>query len=222
MRLLIVNPNATEAMTRAIARGAQAAAGPGVSITALTNHDGPPAIQGAADGDAATPGVLARLAAHQTEADAAIIACFDDTGLEEARAASGIPVLGLGEAAYLAACMRGGRFSVVTTLAVSIPVIEENLRRYALDRRCVRVRASGVPVLALEETPEAAAAQIDAEIARAGAEDGVSAVVLGCAGMTGVLHLLNAPKGVALIDSTAAAAALAVAAARLAAPRVPA
>jgi len=215
MRLLIVNPNATEAMTRTIARGAQAAAGPDVAITAPTNRDGPPAIQGAEDGAASVPGLLALLAAHAGEADAAIIGCFDDTGLEAARAALAIPVLGLGEAAFLAACLHGGRFSVVTTLAVSVPVIAENLRRYALDGRCARVRASGVPVLALEQTPEAAAAGVNAEIARAAAEDGVRAIVLGCAGMTGIMARLTAPPGVRLVDSTAAAAALAVAAARL-------
>ena len=43
------------------------------------------------------------------------------------------------------------KFSVVTTLARSIAPIERNLVKYGLAARCARVRASNVPVLALEE-----------------------------------------------------------------------
>ena len=48
VRLLFINPNATESMTGTIAEAARRAAPEGVEILARTNHAGPPAIQGEA------------------------------------------------------------------------------------------------------------------------------------------------------------------------------
>ena len=47
----------------------------------------------------------------------------------------------------------------MTTLAVSIPVLEENIRAYGFEPRCAKVRASGVPVLAIEGSTAAIAAE---------------------------------------------------------------
>lgn len=209
VRLLFINPNATESMTGTIAEAARRAAPEGVEILARTNHAGPPAIQGKADGAAALPGLLAEIRAAD-RADAIVIACFDDTGLAEARALAPCPVLGIGQAAYLAATLLGRRFSVVTTLAVSVPILEANLAAYGLAGGCARVRASGIPVLEVE----AAGAAIAAEAARAVAEDGAEAIVLGCAGMAGLTERLAA-LAVPVIDGVTAATHLAIAAARL-------
>ncbi len=216
MRLLFVNPNATAAMTDTIAAAARLAAPPGVEIVARTNASGPPAIQGEADGAAALPGLLAEIAAALSAEDPAgppdaiVIACFDDTGLAEARAMAPCPVLGIGQAAYLAAVLLGRRFSVVTTLAVSVPILEANLAAYGLAHACARVRASGIPVLEVEAAGDA----IAAEAARAIEEDGAEAIVLGCAGMAGLTERL-ATLPVPVIDGVTAATHLAIAAARL-------
>ena len=81
------------------------------------------------------------------------------------------------------ASMLAHRFAVVTTLARSVPVLENNLLRYGLDRRCARVRATDVPVLELDNPASNARARIGAEISRALDQDGAEAIVLGCAGM---------------------------------------
>lgn len=209
VRLLFINPNSTESMTGTIAEAARRAAPEGVEILARTNHAGPPAIQGKADGAAALPGLLAEIRAAD-RADAIVIACFDDTGLAEARALAPCPVLGIGQAAYLAATLLGRRFSVVTTLAVSVPILEANLAACGLAGGCARVRASGIPVLEVEAAGEA----IAAEAARAVAEDGAEAIVLGCAGMAGLTERL-ASLPVPVIDGVTAATHLAIAAARL-------
>lgn len=210
MRLLFINPNSTASMTETIAAAARAAAPAGVEIVARTNAAGPPAIQGEADGAAALPGLLAEIAAAGDTADAIVIACFDDTGLAEARALAPCPVLGIGQAAYLAAVLLGHRFSVVTTLAVSVPILEANLAAYGLAGACARVRASGIPVLEVEAAGEAIAAEAE----RAIAEDGADAIVLGCAGMAGLVERL-ATLPVPVIDGVAAATSLALAAAAL-------
>ncbi|SHE82566.1 allantoin racemase [Loktanella atrilutea] len=201
--IVIINPNSTVAMTETLLATARRMM-PEAHIEGWTSHDGPPAIQGAEDGAACIPPLLDLV----TEAEAAgariiIIGCFDDTGLAQARAITDCVVLGIGEAAYARAA-RLGRFSVVTTLPVSVPVLEGNIAALGLTPRCARVRASGVAVLALETDPATAIPQVLAEARTALAEDDIRSVVLGCAGMVDVAaHAPDFP--VPLIDGLRAA-----------------
>lgn len=208
MRLLIVNPNTTASMTAKIAAAARAAAGPGTAIVARNPTHGPASIEGFYDEALCVPGLLEIVEAER-DADAVIIACFDDTGLDAVRCVTDRPVVGVGEAGFHMASMLANRFSVVTTLARSVPAIEHNMHRYGLAARCARVRASEVAVLDLEIPGSGAAAKIAAEIARAKVEDRAEAVVLGCAGMTDLAAQLGRDHGLPVIDGVAAAVALA-------------
>ena len=202
-------------MTDKVADAATAVAAPDVELDCRTSLQGPPAIQGPEDGELAVAPMLTELERGVADgADAAIIACFDDTGLSEARQQCGIPIIGIGEAAFHTAMLLGKRFSVVTTLSVSVPVIEENIERYGIAPNCRRVRASEVPVLELEVPGSAAAKRISAEIAAALAEDGCDAIVLGCAGMADLATRLEQQHSIPVIDGVAAATALASAVVR--------
>ncbi|WP_029008706.1 aspartate/glutamate racemase family protein [Azospirillum halopraeferens] len=209
MLIHVVNPNTTASMTAKAAAAARAAAAAGTEILAANPAMGPASIEGFYDEAFAVPGLLAEIARADARGVAGhVIACFDDTGLDAARCAAAAPVVGIGEAAFHLASLVANRFSVVTTLARSIPAIEHNLMKYGLDRRCVRVRAAEVPVLALEEPGSAARVRIDAEIARARAEDGAEAIVLGCAGMADLAGALAAEHGLPVIEGVGAAVKL--------------
>lgn len=213
MRLVYINPNATEAMTESIAAAARAAL-PEAEILGWTNADGPPAIQGPEDGAAALPGLRALLPeARRAGADAIVIACFDDTGLAEMRDAAHCPVIGIGQAAFHMAALLGGRFGVVTTLPVSVPVIAGNIETYGFAPACTGIRPSGLGVLEVEAGGAAALARLEEEIAGAEAE-GARAVVLGCAGMARHRRLLATRAQAPLIDGVTASALLVSAALR--------
>jgi allantoin racemase len=212
----VVNPNTTASMTRTIGAAAERAARPGTRIRAVEPAFGPVSIEGAYDDAFAAPGLLTEIArGEEAGAAAHVIACFDDTGLDAARALGEKPVVGIGEAAFHVASLLAHRFTVVTTLARSIPVIENNLLRYGLDRRCARVRASEVPVLALEDPASGARQKIAGEIARALDQDGAEAIVLGCAGMAELAASLAQEFRVPVVDGVAAAVSLAEALASL-------
>ena len=208
MRLCFINPNSTVSMTAKIASAARAAASPGTEIIALTSSTGPASIQGREDGDAAVPGLLALIADHADAMDAFVIACFDDTGLFEARRLTHKTVIGIGEAAFLAAREGERRFSVVTTLSVSIPVIAANIEAYGFAKDCITVRASEVPVLELEREGSAARETVATEIARALAQDRPDAIVLGCAGMADLAQDYAARFGLPVIDGVVSAVRL--------------
>jgi len=210
MRMNIINPNTTAAVTKVIAAAAARAARPDTTIRAVESAFGPPSIEGAYDDAFAVPGLLERIKEGEAEGvDAHVIACFDDTGLDAARALAWAPVVGIGEAGFFTAAMLAHRFAVVTTLSRSVPVIENNLLRYGLDRRCARVRATQVPVLELDNPASNARKKIADEIARALNEDGAEAVVLGCAGMADLAASLGEEFDIPVIDGVAAAVVLA-------------
>src|SRR5271168_3071047 len=210
MRLLVVNPNTSASMTARIGAAARAAAAAGTEIVAVNPESGPVSIEGYFDEAFAVPGMIEEIVKGEAEgAQAFVIACFDDTGLEAARCAARGPVIGIGEAGFHMAALIAHRFSVVTTLSRSIAPIEANLVKYGLDRRCARVRACEVAVLALEDPASGARGKLSAEIERAKAEDGAEAIVLGCAGMAELAASLAEEHGLPVIDGVAAAVKLA-------------
>jgi allantoin racemase len=210
MRILVVNPNTTAAMTEKIGRAARAAAAAGTEIIAVNPPDGPVSIEGYYDEAFSVPGLLAEIAKGEAlGVSAHIIACFDDTGLEAARSLASAPVIGIGEAAFHLASLLGHRFGVVTTQSRSIAAIETNLLKYGLASRCAKVRACEVPVLTLDDPASNASVQISAEIERAKREDNAEVIVLGCAGMADLASRLSERHGVPVVDGVASAVKLA-------------
>jgi allantoin racemase len=209
MHIHVVNPNTTESFTHKIAAAAQAATSPGTKIFATQPDMGPVSIEGYYDEVFAMPGMLMRIVeAEKKNVSGHVIACFDDTGLDAARMAATAPVVGIGEAAFHAASLIAYKFSVITTLSRSIPVIEHNLMRYGMASRCAKVRAAEVPVLSLEDANSPARARISQEIELAKSQDSCEAIVLGCAGMADLAHSLSQEHGLPVIDGVAAAVGL--------------
>lgn len=207
--IILINPNSTVSMTESMLRTARQTV-PTAEFEGWTSHDGPPAIQGAADGQLAEKPLLKLVAKASGQGAAAIIiGCFDDTALDAARAVANCPVIGIGQAGYHLASVAGGNFSVVTTLEVSVPILEANINAYGLAGQLGKVRASGVPVLALEQDAQAATIQVAAEIQRAVREDGIQSVVLGCGGMVDIEPGAPLTPGIRLIDGVRAAATFA-------------
>lgn len=210
MRIHIVNPNSTQAMTAQIERAALAARNPQTTIRAVTAAGGPPSIEGFADEAHSVPAMLDAIRrAERDGVSAHIIACFDDPGLGAAREVAAAPVIGICQAALQIAMTVAARFSIVTTLPRSVPIIEDLVASYGAGRHCRRTRAVDMPVLALEADPVAARTRLLAETRRAMIEDGAEAIVLGCAGMAELCEWLSRESGVPVIDGVTAAVKLA-------------
>ncbi len=209
-RILLVNPNSTASMTALVRRSAERVAAPGTRIEAVNPADGPASIEGYHDEAMAVPAMLDAIRAGEARGiHAHVIACFDDPGLDAAREIARSPVIGICQAAVQVASTLAARFSVVTTLPRSVPIIEDLVESYGAGRRCRRVRAVDLPVLALEANPREAQARLLSEIRATLAEDRAEAVVLGCAGMSDLCAWLSAETGVPVIDGVTAAVKLA-------------
>lgn len=211
MQIFVYNPNASAEMTAQIARSAESAASPGIRV--VTRGARPPvpaSIEGHHDEALAVPPMLDALRRAEAEgARAHVIACFDDPGLGAAREVVAGPVIGIAQAAMQVAGILAARYSVVTTLPRSIPIIEDLALRYGASHALRRVRAVDLPVLSVEADPARAYALLRAEIIAARDQDGAEAVILGCAGMSRLCHDLTAETGMPVIDGVHAAVRLA-------------
>lgn len=211
MRILLINPNTSWAMTEKIAEAAREVAGPDVLIEAACPVDGAAAIESHTDEIAAAAAVVELITADRAgsdPADAYVIACFGDPGLDAARELVEVPVLGIAEAAMHMASVSGRHFGVVTTLSRTLGRAHDLVSRYGMERACVSLAATGIPVLDLEDTGSPAVetiARFSAEAAAAGAD----VVVLGCAGMADLCTELTARVGVPVVDGVAAAVGMA-------------
>jgi allantoin racemase len=206
MRLLLVNPNTSTAMTDGMATQARAVAAPGTTIVGRQPSFGPASIEGHFDDAFGAAGVAeqVRLAAPE-HFDAVVIACFGDPGLDAARELTRAPVLGIAEAAFHAASFVATGFSVVTTLTRTCVIAERLVVRYGFERSCRGIHGTDIPVLDLEACSEATIQTIEQAARSALARDRSEAIVLGCGGMAALCATLQDRLGVPVIDGVSAA-----------------
>ncbi len=207
MRLRIINPNTSAAMTASIGRCAAEVASPGWRVEAVNPTMGPASIESHYDEALAVPGLLTEVRRGVTEGvDGFVVACFGDPGLDAAReSADGRPVVGIAQAAMHMASLVGRTFGVVTTLERTVGTAWDLVRRYGFERSCLEIVACEIPVLDLDEDDPGPVLEASADLV---ARRGVDALVLGCAGMAAMARVISAKVGVPVVDGVAAATTL--------------
>lgn len=204
MLVKLINPNTTASMTEAMSIAACSVAAQGTRIIATTSRSGAASIEGHYDEALSIIGLIDEIRDGEP-ADAYVIACFGDPGLLAAREITAAPVLGIAEAAMHAASFVATGFSVVTTLERTRVIAEHLVRNYGMEHHCRRVRATELPVLELDQPGSNARDIILAECRAALDEDNAGAIVLGCAGMAGLVEFLEDRLQVPVIDGVVAA-----------------
>src|SRR5262245_2559308 len=113
--VIVINPNSTEAVTRAMDVGLAPLRLPdGPEIVCQTLEEGPPGIETQRDADSVIAPLCRAIAAQEAQASAFVIACFSDPGLFSAREMTARPVFGIAEAGILSALTLGHRFGVIS------------------------------------------------------------------------------------------------------------
>jgi len=207
-KICIINPNTTKAMTQKIDLTAKNFASKDTEIISVEPKVGPDSIEGFYDEAFCIPGLIEEIK-KQNDADAYIIACFDDTGLEVIRSITEKPVIGIGEATYHVATMIAGNFTVITTLSRSIRPLTHNLKKYGLFENCVKVTAIEVPVLDLENISSENLDKLNKVIQDTMENDNAEAIILGCAGMADLASNLEIKHKLPVIEGISSAVVLA-------------
>ena len=215
MRILVANVNTTASMTDTIAASARAAAAPGTEIVGITPAFGAESVEGNHESYLAAVAVQEAVLAYEGDYDAVIQAGYGEHGREGLQELCTVPVVDITEAAASTAQYLGHRYSVVTTLDRTVPLIEDRLLLAGLSQRCASVRASGLSVLELEEDAARTTEAIVAESIRAVEQDRAEVICLGCGGMAGLDEAVREATGVPVVDGVAAAVTVAESLVRL-------
>jgi len=219
MRILLANPNTTQAVTDTIAAAARAVAAPGTEIVPATARFGGRVIGTRTEMAIAEHASLDTLAREAGGCDAAIIGASIDSGLRAAREMLAIPVLGLTEAALHVACLSGGRFGTVTLSRRSAYPLREIVDGYGLLARCGGMRAADATPHDLLAAPERVADLIVAEARVLIEQDMVDVIVLIGAVMAPVAALVQPHLPVPVVEGVSCAVVLAEALVRLRLPK---
>jgi allantoin racemase len=205
MRILVLNPNTTAAVTGKLMQAAAVVARPGTELVAMTAASGVPYISSRADAAIGGAIALEMLAEAHTQVDAAIIAAFGDPGLGGARELFDIPVVGMAEAAMLSACMLGRSFAIVTFAGGLVPWYNESLDWNGLRGRCAGVFALQGAFTSLADVQHEKEAALITLANRVVEENGADVVILAGAPLSGLAATIRDRVSVPLIDGIQAA-----------------
>ena len=205
MRLLLINPNTTAAITEKVVQVARSGAVPGVEIVGVTGRFGARYIASRSAYAIAGHAALDAWAAYGEAHDAVVIACFGDPGLDGLRELSPKPVVGMAEASIHAACLLGRRFAIVTGGERWVAMLEEFVAARGLADRLAGVLAVPQTGAAIAENPDAALQGLADCCNEAVTNRGADVVILGGAGLAGLAALLRERVGVPLVDCVLAA-----------------
>ena len=212
MKLLVVNPNTTLAITETLRRHVQAAAGAAVEVRATSARFGASYIASETSFAVAAHATLDAYALHCIEhgvPDAVLVGCFGDPGVWALRETTTRPVVGLAEAAMRAAAQHG-RFAIVTGGAAWRPMLERLARALKLDDRLAGIHLVAPTGAQMADDPKGA--QVLLRDACREASAGADSVILGGAALAGMAAAIAPALDVPLIDSVTAGAEAALAA----------
>ncbi|WP_304306312.1 aspartate/glutamate racemase family protein [Pseudacidovorax intermedius] len=218
MKLLLINPNRTQAVTDAVLAAARTAARPGTELLAVTGRQGPAIIASRAENALAQQEVLELAAQHAAEVDAIVLGVSLDSALWGCRELFDVPVVGMTEAGLLMGATLAGRIGVLTYGARMAPLYRELVEQHGLAARLAGIETLEVTPQQTFETPLRVQEAVLAGIERLVVRDGAEAVLLAGAAMASMAPVLQPRASVPLLDGVACAVALAQARVDLALP----
>jgi Asp/Glu/hydantoin racemase len=214
-RILVINPNSSEAVTRGIDEACEPlrlAGGP--AIECVTLAQGPPGIQTQQHVDGVVQPLLQLIKREESASAAFVIACYSDPGLHAAREVTGKPVLGISECGILTALTLGQKFGVIAILRQSIPRHLRYVGALGLADRLAAELPVGLGVTELADEGRTFGRMVEVGKTLRDAH-GADVVVMGCAGMARYRKPLQGEIGIPVVEPTQAAVAMALGRVRL-------
>jgi len=214
-RILVINPNSTEVVTKGIDEAMaplRMAGGPGIDC--MTLKEGPPGIESQQDVDSVVAPMVRVVREKQSAYGAFVIACYSDPGLYSVREATTKPVLGISECAVLTALTLGHKFGVIAILQKSIPRHLRYLGAMGVKDRLAAELPVGLGVTELSDEKKTFGRMVD--VARTLRDThAANVIVMGCAGMARYRKPLQDEIGLPVVEPSQAAVGMAIARIRL-------
>ncbi len=193
MRILVINPNSTAAMTTHVAKQLKTHLDPQVHILQRTATNGPPVIATRQAFDEAAQTAIAVLQNTRREGelfDRVLLACFGDPGLEAMGLTTKQPVVGLARASMEVAEHMSKPYSVVTAGTAWEVILVQRFKQWGASNLFRGVQVMGGTGLDVFNDPLAALPVVQDAITTArlaGAEN----IILGGAVFAGYKSLIQ-------------------------------
>ena len=214
-RILVINPNSTEAVTRGIDEACAPLRMPGgPEIECVTLKEGPPGIETQQHVDGAVAPLLDLVSRNEKQYAAFVIACYSDPGLHSVREATKKPVLGISECGILTALTLGHKFGVIAILQQSIPRHLRYVGALGVSDRLAGELPIGLGVTELSDETRTFGRMVEVGETLCD-QHGANVVVMGCAGMARYRKPLQDKLGIPVVEPTQAAVAMAIGRVRL-------
>ena len=156
----------------------------GTEIEVRSPGEGRDSIESEWDVALMAPRIINGLRKAQADSfDAGIIGCFSDPGMDAAREAVDMPLVGPGAAAVHLALQLGDRFSIISPSDDGAGRTRSNMRALGVEGRLASARGMGLSVPELAAADEAALDKIAKTAERCISEDGAEVLILGCMSM---------------------------------------
>ena len=214
-RILVINPNSTVSVTRAIDEAMaplRIPGGPAIECTTL--EEGPPGVESQIDADGVILPLFHLIREKDADTAAFVIACFSDPGLFAAREATAKPVLGIAECGILTALTLGHRFGVISILPASAPRHLRYIGAMGLGQRLAGDLPIGLGVTKLADARAPLTRMIEVS-RRLRDGHGADVLVMGCAGMALYRGDLEEAVRIPVVEPTQAAVTMALGRVRL-------
>lgn len=199
MRLLVMNPNTSAAMTEDIRVTVDKIRMPGVEVEVACPDFGPEALESFYDYSLASFGVCRFLENAKEKYDGVMIACFGDPGLYAIKELCQCPVLGIAETSMAVSLLLGSRFAILAASDKAVSMMENMVDQYGMGYRCAGVFPLSMSVLDAEENSDKTIQRLIEE-GRKAMEHGAEVLILGCAGMTGYSEPVSKALGIPVLD----------------------
>ena len=200
MRILLINPNTTAAVTDRVAEHVRRLAGPAATVVAATGRFGARYIASRAAAAIAGHAALDAFAEHGAGCDAVYLACFGDPGLAALREIAKVPVIGMAEAACREAAGYG-RFSIVTGGTAWQPMLSEFVLLIGLAPQLASIRPTLATGGEIHRDPDAALDDLIEACRTCAEKDGAATVILGGAGLAGLAARIQPHLAVPVVCS---------------------
>ena len=152
---------------------------------------GPASIETEFDEAMCQPDTILKIVDAENEGcDAAVIDCMGDPGLKGARECVSIPVIGPCETAMHYASMLGHKFTVLTVLDRTKPLIENLSKIYGVSSKCTPAVSVDIPVLDLESDLNYTLTKMTEKSIETIKNHNTDVIIFGCTGMLGCAEAL--------------------------------
>jgi len=214
-RILVINPNSTEVVTRGIDEALEPLRMPGgPAIDCVTLKEGPPGIETQQQVDGVVAPLLDLLRKKEEQYAAFVIACYSDPGLHSLREATKKPVLGIAECGILTALTLGQKFGVIAILQQSIPRHLRYVGAMGVRERLAAELPVNLPVVELSNQEKTFGRMVAVGKALRD-QHAADVVIMGCAGMARYRKPLQDEIAIPVVEPTQAAVAMAIGRVRL-------